>query len=261
MLLIHGFGNEAHIWDDFAPAVASYYRVIALDLRGHGDSDWDTQKRYEYDDHVRDLECVVQALECERLVMVSHSLGGRISMLYADRHPDRMAGLVIVDSAPELDPRGITRITLEVGENRDPSFASVGEFERTLPHAYPAATPDALQRMARYGVRQREGGRFVLKMDPALRGFGEPETSGREALVQEQRVTARLWKALAGIKCPTLVVRGAASDFLAPDVADKMVEDVLPAASLAVVPQSGHSVMTDNPEGFGTAVCQFVLGD
>jgi pimeloyl-ACP methyl ester carboxylesterase len=261
MLLIHGFGNDAHIWDAFAPAVSPSYRVIALDLRGHGDSEWDAQRRYEYDDHVRDLECVVEALECQRLVLVSHSLGGRISMLYAARHPDIMAGLVIVDSAPELDPRGITRISLEVGSSRDPSFASVDEFERTLPHAYPAAPPEALRRMARHGVRQRKDGRFVLKMDPALRGFGDTHASSRAAREQEERSTAGLWDALGGITCPTLVVRGAASDFLAPDVADKMVDEVLANASLTVVPQSGHSVMIDNPMGFEAAVCRFVLAD
>ena len=47
MLLIHGFGNEAHIWDDFAPVVVSHYRVLALDLRGHGESAWDPEKRYD----------------------------------------------------------------------------------------------------------------------------------------------------------------------------------------------------------------------
>ena len=62
------------------------------------------------------------------------------------------------------------------------------------------------------------------------------------------------------IQCPTLVVRGAASDIMSPDVADKMVEEVLPNGKLAIVPQAGHSVMTDNPEGFKQMVGEFVLG-
>ena len=69
-----------------------------------------------------------------------------------------------------------------------------------------------------------------------------------------------LWKALGRVPCPTLVVRGAASDVLSPETADKM-EAVLPKGSLAVVPQASHSVMTDNPEGFRDAVTQFVLSD
>ena len=74
-------------------------------------------------------------------------------------------------------------------------------------------------------------------------------------------MTAELWAALARVPCPTLVVRGAASDILSPDTADKMAEEVLPKGRLAIVARAGHSVMTDNPEGFAEAVCGFVLGD
>ncbi len=87
MVLVHGFGNEAHLWDDFAPTVAGHYRVIALDLRGHGDSDWDPDGRYDYTNHVADLEAVTRELGFERMVLVGFSLGGRVAMLYAGLHP------------------------------------------------------------------------------------------------------------------------------------------------------------------------------
>jgi pimeloyl-ACP methyl ester carboxylesterase len=77
----------------------------------------------------------------------------------------------------------------------------------------------------------------------------------------ELETTRSLWDALEKITCPTLVVRGAASDVLPADVADRMVEESLPDGRLAVVPRSSHSVMTDNPEGFAAAVNAFVLGD
>jgi pimeloyl-ACP methyl ester carboxylesterase len=70
-----------------------------------------------------------------------------------------------------------------------------------------------------------------------------------------------MWDALAALPCPVLVVRGAASDILSPEIADRMVEDVLQNGRLAVVPQAGHSVMTDNPSGFNEAVAAFVLSD
>ena len=110
MVLVHGFGNDAHIWDDFAPLVAPHYRVVAIDLRGHGDSDHDPERRYQWDDHVRDLESVVAALGFERMVLVGHSLGGRTCLLFAGRNTDKMAGLVVVDTGPEHDPRGQIRI-------------------------------------------------------------------------------------------------------------------------------------------------------
>jgi len=97
-------------------------------------------------------------------------------------------------------------------------------------------------------------------MDPALRGFvaSRDPASGIE---DETLSPAAQWAALGRIACPTLVVRGAASDILSPDTAEKMAEEVLGSGRLAVVPRAGHSVMTDNPEGFLEAVSAFLLAD
>jgi pimeloyl-ACP methyl ester carboxylesterase len=259
LLLVHGFGNEAHIWDDFAPIVAPHYRTVALDLRGHGDSDHDPERRYDYDFHVADLEAVTAALGIERLVLVGHSFGGRTGMLFAAKHPERMAGLVIVDIGPEHDPRGTTRIRMEVMQRGDGSFASPAEYERVLAHNFPAGSEAALRRMAQHELRRREDGRYERKADPAFMA-GHPGQSEAEGEARERDSAKRLWDALARIPCPTLVVRGAASDILSPEIADRMVDDVLQQGQLAVVPRSAHSVMTDNPAGFGEAVAGFVLG-
>lgn len=267
LVFVHGFGNEAHVWDDLAPAVAPYYRTLAFDLRGHGDSDRDPEARYDYDFHLADLEAASAALGVERLVLVGHSLGGRIAMLFAGRHPERMAGLVIVDSAPELDPRGTVRIQLDLqrggaGEapGGGPSFASEAEYRELLVRNYPAAGREQLHRLARHGLRARPDGRFEPKLDPAWfrgrQGAGEAEMREREA-----RITRELWEALARVPCPTLVLRGAASDVVSADVADRMAEDVLAQGRLVVVPRAGHSVMVDNPDACRDALCAFVLGE
>jgi len=260
LLLLHGFGNEAHIWDDFAPAVAPYYRTLALDHRGHGDSDWDAEARYDLDALARDVDAVCRALAIERTVVVGHSLGGRVSMLFASRHPERMAGLVIVDIGPDIDPRGSTRIRMDVEENLSPTFASIAEYARALSIAYPAATPRALERMARFGLHQRDDGLYELKMDPALRG-GMVSRDRDDLDPSDPMSPEAQWKMLSGIACPTLVVRGAASDILSADTADEMVDEVLANGRLAVVPRAGHSVMTDNPEGFEEAVSGFLLSE
>jgi pimeloyl-ACP methyl ester carboxylesterase len=261
LLLLHGFGNDAHIWDDFAPAVAPYYRTLALDHRGHGDSAWDTERRYDLETMVRDVEAVIEALEIRRLVLIGHSLGGRVATFFAAAHPARMAGLVLVDIGPEVDARGVTRIRMETASNIDPSFGSVDEYARLLSLHYPAARPDAIMRMARHGLRQREDGRLVLKMDPILRGGLVRSETPEQAAERERRAMTEQWQALARIPCPTLVVRGAASDIFAPDTADRMVDEVLQKGTLAVVPQAGHSVMTDNPEGFEAALSAFLLSE
>jgi pimeloyl-ACP methyl ester carboxylesterase len=262
MLLLHGFSNEAHIWDDFVPTVSPYYRVLALDLRGHGDSDWHPDGAYDYDDYVADVEQVLDHLGIQRAVFVAHSLGGRVAMLFAGRHPEQVAGLVIVDSAPELDTRGTTRISLDTAEHRDPSFGSVAEYEQMLVHAYPAATARAVRRMAEHGLKQRDDGRLVLKMDVAIRGAVGGDGADAEAIAaRHDHFRDEMWSALEKVPCPTLVVRGAASDILSAEVADRMADEVLEQGKLAVVGQAGHSVMTDNPEGFADAVGRFVLGE
>jgi pimeloyl-ACP methyl ester carboxylesterase len=257
LVLLHGLGNEAHLWDDFVPSVAPHYRVIALDQRGHGDSDWDPEARYDAESMADDLEAVLDALEIDRFVLVGFSMGGRVSMTFAGRHPERLAGLVIADIGPEVDARGVLRIGGEMAEHRAPVFTDVQEYAAMLSLNYPAGQPHALKRMAEFGLRKREDGLFELKMDPKLRAerpTDEATKAKEEAFVQQQ------WDALARVPCATLVVRGAASDILSPEIADKMVDEVLPNGRLAIVPQAAHSVMTDNPEGFQEAVCSFVLG-
>lgn len=257
LVLLHGHGNEAHLWDDFAPSVRDHYRVLAIDQRGHGDSDWDPEGRYHPKDMCDDLECILDHFEIDRFVLVGFSMGGRVSTVFAGRHPERLAGLVLVDIGPELDARGTSRIGKEMSEQRAPVFTSIDEYARMLSLNYPAGQPPALERMARYGLREREDGLFELKMDPNLRS-DRPENE--ETKAAEEDFIREQWDALAGVSCPTLVVRGAASDILSPDTADRMVDDVLPNGSLEVVPQAAHSVATDNPEGFERAVCGFVLG-
>jgi pimeloyl-ACP methyl ester carboxylesterase len=210
---------------------------------------------------VADVERALSALGVERLVLIGHSLGGRIATLFAGRHPERLAGLVIVDVGPEVDARGKLRIRMDVESQPEPVFDSVAEYARALSLAYPAARPDALQRMAQHGLRKRDDGRYVLKMDPALRGSFSSSETPEQASAREKEMEQAQWDALRRIPCPTLVVRGAASDILSPDVADRMVEDVLPKGRLAVVARAGHSVMTDNPDGFREAVNAFVLSD
>jgi len=260
-VLLHGFSNDAHIWDDFAPVLAPAYRTLALDLRGHGDSAWDPEARYDYEHHLADLERVLATLGVERLVLVGHSFGGRVAMLFAGAHPERIAGLVVVDAGPELDARGVVRIQVDLGRQAetDASFATPAEYERLLTRAYPAARPAALARMARSSLRARDDGRLVRKLDPAFHRRAAQATP-EEAALREKETTRRLWESLRRTPSPALVVRGAASDVLSPEVAEHMLE-ALPQGRLAVVARAGHSVMTDNPEGFAEAVAAFALGD
>ncbi len=258
-LLLHGFGNEGHVFDDLAPLLAPHYRTLALDLRGHGDSDRDPELRYHHDAVADDIEAVRDALGIGRFVLLGHSFGGRAAMRFAGRHPERLAGLVIVDAGPDLDARGVLRIRLDA-ERADPSFGSLGEVERALARAYPLAKPELLARMARHGTRLRDDGRYERKTDPRF-GTAQGRMSPSELVSRMSAESQALWSDLARVICPALVVRGAASDILSADTAERMAEEVLQKGSLAVIPRAGHSVMIDNPEGFADAITAFALAD
>ncbi|MCP4006686.1 MAG: alpha/beta hydrolase [bacterium] len=258
LLFLHGFSNSARVWDYIAPVLASHYRVIGLDQRGHGDSDRDPEFRYGHESMANDVNSVIEALGAERLVIVGHSLGGRVAMRFAGLHPEKLAGLVIVDSGPELDARGTTRIRLDVA-NAEPSFDSVAAYQSVLHRQYPETDSKILARLAGHWTREREDGRFELKLDPGFMS-GRMDVSKEEMDEMMQAETKILWQALKQLPCPALVIRGAASDVLDADTAEKMAEEVIPKGKLEVVGAAGHSVMLDNPEGFEKALVSFVLG-
>jgi pimeloyl-ACP methyl ester carboxylesterase len=259
LLLLHGFGNSSRVWDDCAGELAPHYRVIALDQRGHGDSPRDPEQRYDPPSMARDVEAVLAALDARRVVLVGHSMGGRVAMEFAGMHPEMLAGLVLVDIGPESDPRGIVRISLETQEQAW-SFDSLADYRRVLTRQYPATAPDVLERMAQHWTRRLPDGRFELKLDPQfnVRRAAQPAA---ERAAAEKRDAERVWDILRKLPCPALVVRGAASDILSPETADRMVDGGIPGAKLAVVPRAAHSVMLDNPEGFRRELCRFALGE
>jgi pimeloyl-ACP methyl ester carboxylesterase len=257
-LMLHGFGNEAHIWDDLAPVLAPHYRVLALDQRGHGDSEGDPEGRYDFESMARDVEAVCEALGIERLVVCGHSMGGRVSMRFAGRNPEKMAGLIVVDVGPELDERGVSRITQEA-QREKPVFDSVDQYAALLARNYPATRARGIARMAKNELRERPDGRYELKLKWDLAKLRESRTP-EEAEAYAREETKILWEILETVPCPTLVVRGAASDVLSPEIADRM-EEVIPNGELVVIPQAAHSVMVDNPEAFEAAIVRFALGE
>ena len=259
LVFLHGFGNDAHVWDESAPLVAEHYRTLAFDMRGHGDSDCDPEGRYDHLTMAMDVEAAIEALGIERLVLVGHSMGGRVAMHVAGRNPEKMAGLVIVDSGPDLDARGTTRIRMET-ESAELAFGSVADYARILIELYPAAKPETMAKLAGHWLREREDGRFEPKLDPAFRRWRAPDASPEELREHMKAESERLWKALEVVRCPTLVVRGAASDVLSAETADRMVDDVLENGRLAVIARASHSVMLDNADDWNEVLCGFVLG-
>ena len=118
MVLLHGLRGHAHSWDDFSLAACQDFHVLALDQRGRGDSDWAKDGDYTTDAYVADLAAFCDVLSLDSFVLVGHSMGGRNSMTFGGRYPEKLQKLVVVDVGPEGDPRGGQRITNERNRKR-----------------------------------------------------------------------------------------------------------------------------------------------
>src|SRR5271155_2052286 len=210
ILFLHGGGINAHTWDCVAVMLGERHRCIALDQRGHGDSEWSPVVDYRIASHVGDIEGFIDALKLDRPILVGQSMGGLNSIAYATRHSDRMRAMVIVDVAPEISAPGADRIR---EFSSTPELDSPAAFLERAVKFNPIRDPAVLRRSLHYNLRETPAGKWTFKhdqrrrTDDAMRSFTEDRT--------------RLVADLPRIKCPTLVVRGALSDVLSDDSAAK----------------------------------------
>jgi pimeloyl-ACP methyl ester carboxylesterase len=245
-LLIHGFGDGGFIWDEFCPQLVSLGHVITVDLRGHGDSDWDPACRYGTAEHLSDMSFTVEALDLNKIFLIGHSLGADIAIRLAAQYPERVTGLVVVDFGPELNRDATTHIRNEfISESQ--TYSSDSEYDSHLESKIPLVSPRLRARFAKSALRSRPQGGYELKRDPAM-GLAKP--------ISEHSLPP-LWPVLKKIICPVLIVRGLASSVFAPSVARRMV-DVLPNGHLVSIKLAGHAVMIENPEDFAAAALSFI---
>jgi esterase len=232
IVCVHGYTSSADAFNALARRLADRFHVLAMDVRGHGESQWSPAQAYEYADQAGDLAAFADLLVPQPFVLIGTSMGGIISMAYAERWSGRLRGLVLNDIGPEVEA-GTGRITQMVGSRPD-DFASLDAAMEYRRQASPitAARPLADQRELALGVlRQRPDGRWAWKMDPAY---------------IERRITRGAprrpdaWPVLAALACPTLVVWGTDSDVLSEAQARRMVA-TLPRGELVAVPGVGHA--------------------
>jgi pimeloyl-ACP methyl ester carboxylesterase len=243
MLLLHGGSQTAHSWDEFSQAMRRDYHVIALDQRGHGDSDWSKSGLYGVRSHMRDIHGFVKALGLRKFVLVGLSMGGRNSIVYSAMHPERVDRLVVVDVGPEIMKKGIESIQ-RFSRRADvlPTFA---DFVKRAHEFNPRRPIAQLRDRLRWNLRKLPDGRWTWKYDRRFRG-------GRSRAGQED-----LWPFVRRIKAPTLLVRGAQSDILSPQSAKKTAK-AIKNCRLVEVPKAGHTVPGDNPPAFAAAVRAFL---
>ena len=249
VVLLHGGGQTRHAWAGTATtlAAAGWY-AMAIDQRGHGESDWAEDGNYDrlrYADDVIDLADALHAPP----VLVGASLGGISSLLAIHRAKRPIArALVLVDIATRMEPKGLERI-FEFMRARPDGFASLEEAADAVaaynPHRRRPADTEGLRK----NLRQGDDGRWRWHWDPR---FLEQKTPAEPP---------RQWKALdeaaIGLDLPTLLVRGRMSDILSEEGAEIFLQQV-PHAKFADISQAGHMVAGDRNDLFSEAVLDFL---
>ena len=241
ILCLHGLTRNSRDFADFAERYSSRFRVLALDVRGRADSDYDPDPaRYNPLTYAGDVQFLLDQLAISSAIFVGTSLGGLITMIIAALAPQRIVGAVLNDVGPDVDPGGIDRILTYVG--KDVRFASWDEAATTIAGNYGASfdryTHEDWVRMAKRNCRE-ENGEIRFDYDMAI---AEPfKSAGPTPEVD----LWSLFKAL-GDK-PLLVVRGENSDLLTAATAARMKE-VAPAMKLATITGVGHAPELNEPE-------------
>ena len=247
LILLHGITGHARTWDTLATALADRWHVLALDQRGHGDSEPAPDGDYTVGAMADDLEAFADALGYRRFTLLGLSMGGRVAMGFAGAHPERVERLVIVDIAPEIHPPGMARIRTMIA-NAPESIESEEWAEETAMAANPRADVAELRHRIKHALKREPDGTLTWKYARDLREM--MRRGGR-------REPMDLWERLTHITCPTLLVRGAESDVLSPELAARVVAS-LRDGRLVEVPDAGHTVPGDRPAQFVEVVRRFL---
>jgi esterase len=243
VVCIHGLTQNAHNFDALAPHLAAKYRVISIDVRGRGESQWGPPTEYLPQNYVNDLARTLEELGAARVSLIGTSMGGIISIMYAGGWPERVERLVINDIGCEIDPAGAARIAGYVGEAPE-RFENLGEVVAYYKQHYPQMAKladDVVAEQVNWSVKPGANGGLAWKMDPNIRRPLRGATA-------QQRFD--MWVPYARIACPILIVRGGESDILAAATANRMCA-VHKRTKVVEVPGVGHAPSLTEAESLG----------
>ena len=240
VLCLHGLTRNSRDFEDLAPHLQPRYRVVVPDLRGRGFSARDPQpQNYQPMIYLQDLLALLGNIDAPQVAVVGTSLGGMLAMMLGASHRTRIAGIVLNDVGPEIDPVGIERIKQYAG--RLPPARTWNEAVEQTRAVYGSAWPDLPQErwpaLARRGYREAASGVVELDADPNI----------GEALRAAPAATLDLWALWQALRdLPTLAIRGAHSDILSAATFARMKADN-PRLQQLEVANRGHVPLLDEP--------------
>jgi pimeloyl-ACP methyl ester carboxylesterase len=251
ILCIPGLTRNCRDFEPIADAFAGEWRVLCVDLRGRGQSDYaKDSSSYQPLQYAADILALLDHLEIERVVAIGTSLGGIVTMLLALQAPERLAGAVLNDIGPDIEAEGLARIRGYVGQGR--SFPTWMHAARGLREQGGIAHPDYTiadwLKLAKRSMAVGPGGRIAFDYDMRIaEPFNAPAASP----------SFDMWpafRALAGR--PVLAIRGALSDILSDATLARMAEE-MPDMDICMVSRTGHPPTLEEPEA-QAAIARFL---
>jgi pimeloyl-ACP methyl ester carboxylesterase len=242
-LCVHGGGAHAHWYDFVAAGFNRDFHLLAIDLRGHGDSDWADPPHYSIERHAQDLDEAVAALGLERFILIGHSMGGMVSLVHAATYPGRVERLVVVDTTMRMNEERMAGFH-EIGARPPSRYASEAEYIQRfrLRPAASTASASVIAHIARHSGRTHEDGSWRHKFDRQ---------------VYASRTSQDAFPFWERIRIPALLVKGALSPRVSPAIQAE-VKARCPQVEFAEVAGAEHHVTLDNPFGFIAAVRPFL---
>lgn len=247
IVLLHGGNQTSHSWDLVSWHLAQNYHVIAIDQRGHGDSEWPRDCNSGPTAMASDAAEIITQLGLEKPIVVGHSMGGIVTMTLIRDNPGLASRAVLVDVGPELSQEGTQTIGAfirSIGE-----YDSVDEFVDRVSSYDPFRSREHIMRTVRYNLLLRSDGKYVSKHD-----------GRRHALTisTEQALRARpTMDDMSKVEMPILIIRGEQSNVLPIDAAERF-RSVLRDAECVTVANCGHNVHSQNTEGFLEVLLPFI---
>lgn len=248
VMLIHGLGVQLHTWDPIASRLSKTFRVICLDLRGHGDSDWSRQG-YQVQRFSEDLHAVALALNAVPYTFVGHSLGSRLGFAHGGIYPDDVSAMVLCETAPEL-PKSAAMYASSVvaGGTESRGFNTLEEASAHFRKLNPEWLEEFYALHARYQLRKNWAGKYVAKADPDLywitRGAG-------------LREVPYLWEQAGRIVSPVLLVWAQKSHFFDDELISRL-RKTIPAPVTVSRPPTGHYTQREQPQLFADLVTALI---
>lgn len=245
LLFLHGGNQSSRTWDIVCLALANRFHCVALDQRGHGDSEWSYEGNYAPEDHSEDIKALVAHLGWDSFGLIGMSMGGINAITYASQHWQSLNALVCVDVGPFIQMDKSKKLVAFVESNGTPQ--SFDEFVNAALTQNPRRKEALLRHSLTHTTRELSNGSWTWKAD----------RREKLDLSEMQKRLDKLADDCRYIRCPTLVVRGEQSPTFSPDDAERFVS-LLANGKHVVVPNAGHTVQGDNPKGLIEELVKFL---